>query len=60
MATIAELLDLAARYHQSGNLQQAEMLYGKILQADPGHATAHHLLGLLAASGRPYATRPLL
>ena len=48
MATIAELLDLAARYHQSGNLQQAEALYGQILHADPGHAMAHHLLGLLA------------
>jgi tetratricopeptide (TPR) repeat protein len=61
MATIAELLDLAARYHQSGNLQQAEMLYGQILQIDPGHVTAHHLLGLIAhQAGRSDAAIALI
>ena len=50
MATIAELYDQAVRYHQSGNLQQAESLYRVIIQTEPAHAAAHHLLGLLAAS----------
>jgi len=48
MSTIAELFARALRYHQSGNLRQAEPLYRQILQADPTHADAHHLLGLVA------------
>ena len=53
MATIPELFDLAVRYHQVGDLRQAEPLYRQILQADPAHADALHLLGILAyQSGR--------
>src|SRR5437868_15195509 len=48
MATIAELFDLAVRHHRSGNLAQAEPLYRQVLQAEPAHAHALHLLGLLA------------
>jgi len=47
MSTIAELFARALRYHQSGNLRQAEPLYRHILQLDPSHADAHHLLGLI-------------
>jgi len=47
MATIVELYDRARHVHRSGNLEHAETLYQAILQADPGHADAHHLLGLL-------------
>ncbi|HWY88689.1 MAG TPA: tetratricopeptide repeat protein [Gemmataceae bacterium] len=53
MATTAELFELALRHHQSGALQQAEPLYRQILQADPTHSDALHLLGFLEhQSGR--------
>jgi Tfp pilus assembly protein PilF len=48
MATSAELFDLAVSYHRSGDLRQAEPLYRQVLEAEPGHAGAHHFLGLLA------------
>src|ERR1700732_4649478 len=47
MATLAELFDEALRWHQSGDLCQAASLYRQILQADPAHADALHLLGVL-------------
>jgi tetratricopeptide (TPR) repeat protein len=54
MTTIAEALAVALRHHQEGNWQQAEQLYRQVLQADPGHAEAWHLLGVLASQvGRP-------
>jgi tetratricopeptide (TPR) repeat protein len=54
MPTIPEMLDLAMQHHQSGNLPQAEELYRRVLQADPQHVNAWHLLGLLAQQfGRP-------
>lgn len=43
-----QLLALALKHHQSGELAQAEALYRQILQQDPGHADALHLLGVLA------------
>jgi protein O-GlcNAc transferase len=49
MATISEALAVAVRYHRSGNLQQAEAIYRQILQADPNHADALQLLGVIAA-----------
>jgi tetratricopeptide (TPR) repeat protein len=39
----------ALRYHQAGQLQDAERLCLKILAADPRHAESLHLLGLVAA-----------
>jgi tetratricopeptide (TPR) repeat protein len=48
MATIAEMLAQAVQFHQSGQLAQAEPLYRQIIQSNPNHADAHHLLGLLA------------
>jgi tetratricopeptide (TPR) repeat protein len=48
MATIAELFQHALQYHQQGYLAQAEPLYRQILQTDPTHAEAYHLLGLLS------------
>jgi tetratricopeptide (TPR) repeat protein len=47
MATISELFDRAVRYHQSGNPQQAELLYRQILQVDPFVPAAHSNLGLV-------------
>ncbi len=38
----------ALEHHQSGRLAQAEAFYRKILQLDPSHTDALHLLGLIA------------
>jgi tetratricopeptide (TPR) repeat protein len=43
-----ETLSLAARHHQTGNLREAEVLYRQILQAQPGHVDALHMLGIVA------------
>ena len=48
MPTIADLFNQAFRRHQSGDLAPAEKLYRQILQADPWHADAWHLLGHIA------------
>ena len=37
----------ALRLHQSGEVDQAEVLYEEILQRDPGHADSLHLLGVI-------------
>jgi Tfp pilus assembly protein PilF len=47
VAPIAEMLSLGLREHQAGRLIQAEQLYQQILQANPQHADALHLLGVL-------------
>ena len=43
-----EALNAALHHHQSGRLEQAATLYSKILEADPRHADANHLLGVIA------------
>lgn len=53
MATIPEDFNLALQHHRAGRFQEAEALYRQILQAQPGHADALHLLGMIAyQSGR--------
>jgi len=53
MTPLPEMFALARQQLQGGNLAQAEHLCQLILQADPNHADAHHLLGLMALqSGR--------
>jgi predicted O-linked N-acetylglucosamine transferase (SPINDLY family) len=42
------LLSNAMRHHEAGRLVDAERMYEEILQADPRHADALHLLGVLA------------
>ncbi|WP_448204560.1 tetratricopeptide repeat protein [Azospirillum sp. sgz302134] len=49
MATIEEALALALGHQLDGRLAEAEVLYGRILDAVPDHADALHLLGLVAA-----------
>jgi tetratricopeptide (TPR) repeat protein len=41
-------LNTALHYHQQGRLHEAADLYQRILAADPGHAEALHLLGVVA------------
>jgi Flp pilus assembly protein TadD len=48
MPTIAELFEQAFHHHQNGHLGMAESLYRQVLQAEPRHADAWHLLGLIA------------
>jgi tetratricopeptide (TPR) repeat protein/ADP-heptose:LPS heptosyltransferase len=48
MTTVAQALDLALEHHRAGGLQQAEQLYWQILQVEPRHVDALHLLGVLA------------
>ncbi len=53
MSSVADVFAQALQDHQAGNLRQAELLYLQILQVEPHHADAHHLLGVLAfQSGR--------
>ena len=41
-------LQQAIEHHQSGRLQEAEKIYRLILENEPDHADANHLLGVLA------------
>ena len=48
MASIAEALSLALQHHQAGRLSEAEAIYRQILQVQPNHSDALHLLGVIA------------
>jgi Tfp pilus assembly protein PilF len=48
MEAVSQWLNRALQSHQGGNLQQAELLCRQILQVDPQHANALHLLGVIA------------
>ena len=50
----AEILSRGLSYHQSGNLVEAEACYRKILQAEPDHPEALHLLGVVAQQNGDY------
>ena len=52
--SVTQALQLAQQHQQQGNLQQAEAIYRQILSAEPKHADAWHLLGLLAAQSGNY------
>jgi protein O-GlcNAc transferase len=47
MPTDNELLNRALALHRSGRLDDAARIYQQLLAADPGHADAAHLLGLV-------------
>jgi protein O-GlcNAc transferase len=44
---VQQAFELALGHHRAGQLAQAEQLYQQILQMDPRHADALHLLGLI-------------
>jgi protein O-GlcNAc transferase len=54
MATVAETLAQAERYRETGQPAAAEHLCRQVLQADPRHAEALHLLGILACQAGRY------
>jgi protein O-GlcNAc transferase len=46
---IQALCDQAARFYQSGRLEDAARLYLQVIQADSRNFAAHHMLGILRA-----------
>jgi len=42
--TVAEAIDAAIALHQQGRLNEAEVLYRRVLEADPSHTDALYLL----------------
>ena len=48
MTTLSEALATAIEHHRPGRFGQAERIYRAILQANPRHPDALHLLGLIA------------
>ena len=47
----SDALLTAQQHQQAGRLVRAEQIYRQILAADPGNATAWHLLATLAMAG---------
>lgn len=48
MTTVADAMALALRHFQAGEFPQAEQACQDILRADPTHAEATHLMGMIA------------
>lgn len=55
-AVLASWLQQAIAYHQSGRLQEAESLYRQILESNPQHHDALHLLGLIVHQAGDFNT----
>ncbi len=55
MATTSQILASAVQHHQAGRLDQAEQLYRQILQTDPNHIDAWHLLGVASSQAGRHA-----
>ncbi len=61
MAPAAALFARGLALHQRGELAQAGALYRQVLQAEPRHVDALHLLGVVAAqTGNPLAAAELM
>ena len=45
-------LGVGLKHHQAGRLAEAEACYRSVLAAQPGHADALHLLGVVAGQAR--------
>lgn len=61
MASTLDAFQTAFSHHQAGRLREAEALYRQVLAADPAHADAWHLLGLVAhQAGRPDVAEGLI
>jgi predicted O-linked N-acetylglucosamine transferase (SPINDLY family) len=54
MTSLPQALELAWKYFQAGQLQQAEEVYLQILQTNPNEVNALHLLGLIAGQTGRY------
>jgi tetratricopeptide (TPR) repeat protein len=51
---IAEAIDRGLSHHQSGNLGEAEACYRRVLELQPDHPDALHLLGVVAQQNGDY------
>jgi tetratricopeptide (TPR) repeat protein len=51
-----EQLRVALEHHHAGRLNQAEQIYRRILEANPQHADALHLLGMIEHAGGRHHT----
>jgi protein O-GlcNAc transferase len=59
LTSIPEILAAAVRYHQSGKWNEANQLYRQILQQNPDHPDALHLIGVIASQqGKPVEALP--
>jgi tetratricopeptide (TPR) repeat protein len=54
MMDSGQMLILAVRHHQAGNLGEAETLYRRVLDVDPRNPDALHLLGVVAQQFERY------
>ncbi len=48
MNSTEQTLQTGLQLHEAGRLDEARQCYRKVLQSEPEHADAHHLLGMLA------------
>ncbi len=48
MASVADMFEQALKHHREGRFKEANVLYGQVLRAEPQHADAWHLLGVLS------------
>lgn len=61
VVNVQEALDIAARLHEDGRLDEAEAVYQKALMGEPNNADALHGLGVLMVQwGQPDQAIPLL
>ena len=54
MISVTQTLEIAGRYHRSGNIQQAQAHYRRILRDEPGQPEALHALGIIAFQLKKY------
>jgi len=54
--TVSQALQQAMHYHTAGQLPEAETIYRQILQHEPNHSDALHLLGMIAAQANDHDT----
>ena len=47
MADASAMLEAAVQHHQTGCLEQAEVMYRQVLREQPENAVALHSLGML-------------
>ena len=52
--TLSEAVQLGIKYHEAGNLQQAESIYHQVLQVEPKNSAVLHLLGVIAAQRKDF------